>query len=67
MSYPSPSRWTDQLWRSAVTLLGAALLVYFAFKLFSIVWPLLAIAAGILLVIRIALSAATNLRDKSDW
>lgn len=62
--YPSPSRWSDQLWRSAVTLLGAALVVYLAYKLFTAVWQFLLIAAVLGLVISLAVR---GVRGRSGW
>lgn len=59
-----PMRWSDQLWRSALTLLFAAVVVYVAYKLFSALWPFLLIVAGLVLVIRIAIGAE---RSRSGW
>lgn len=64
MNTPSPSRWTDQVWRSALTLLAASLAVFLAWRLLSTTWPLLLILGGLVLVIRIAIGAV---RGRSEW
>lgn len=64
MSYPSPSRWTDQVWRSALTLLAASLVVYWAWRLLSTTWPFLLVVGGLVLVLRIAIG---TVRGRSDW
>lgn len=64
MNAPSPGGWSDQVWRSAWTLLLAVGVVYVASRLFSAVWPFLLIIAGLVLVIRIAIGAV---RGRSGW
>lgn len=64
MNYPSSSRWTDRVWRSALTLVAASLAIFVARQLLSVTWPFLLVLGGVLLVIRIAVGAV---RGRSEW
>lgn len=62
--YPSPSRWTDALWRAAITLAAAALLVNFAHGLLTHSWRFLLVIAVLGLVVSLAVR---GVRGRSGW
>lgn len=55
--YPSPSRWTDDLWRATLTLLAVGLGLHLAWQLIEPLLPLLLILSGVLLVLRLVVGA----------
>ncbi len=64
MNTPSPSGWTDQLWRAVVTLLVAAVAVYVAWRLFSAVMPMLIVIVVLLAILRLAIG---GYQRRSGW
>lgn len=63
MNAPSPGRWSDQLWRSALTLLATTVALYFAWQLLSAAWPVILVMGCLALVIRIAIGSTR----RSEW
>lgn len=55
--YPSPSRWTDDLWRATLTLLAVGLGLHLAWQLIAPLLVPLLILGGLLLVLRLAVGA----------
>jgi hypothetical protein len=64
MSYPSPDRWSDQLWRAVLTLLATAIGAFVAWKLLAQLFPGLLVAAVLLLVLRLAVG---GIRGRREW
>lgn len=64
MREPTPTRWTDQIWRAAWALLAASFAVSLAASVFQTTWPFLLVAGGTALAVRIAVAAV---RARTEW
>jgi hypothetical protein len=64
MHRSSPERWTNQLMRAVLALVGAAVGLSFASSLLRPLLPVLAIGGGVVVVVRVLMALG---RRRREW